>query len=178
MNKACLEILGNGREGIHFSAATAWELSIKARLGKLHLPGPPTQCIPAFMAKQGLLAASGDSSSRRRRLRSPAASSGSLRSPDHRPGNRRTDDHPHRRSCLRKISRGRALVWKMKNRPHGRLFNINGQNLNRRNPKRHSPLPLEPGTARCGFRRRWTAPSTPWDADRSPVRRDGEWCGC
>src|ERR1700734_2894806 len=54
MNKTCLEILENGREEIYFSAATAWELSIKARLGKLHLPGPPAQCIPAFMAKQGL----------------------------------------------------------------------------------------------------------------------------
>ena len=33
---------------------TAWEISIKAGLGKLHLPGPPAQVIPAFMAKQGL----------------------------------------------------------------------------------------------------------------------------
>jgi PIN domain nuclease of toxin-antitoxin system len=54
MNEACREILENGREEIYFSAAAAWELSIKARLGKLHLPGPPAQCIPAFMAKQGL----------------------------------------------------------------------------------------------------------------------------
>jgi PIN domain nuclease of toxin-antitoxin system len=54
MNRACLEILENGREEIYFSAATAWELTIKARLGKLHLPGPPAQCIPAFIAKQGL----------------------------------------------------------------------------------------------------------------------------
>jgi PIN domain nuclease of toxin-antitoxin system len=54
MNDACREILENGREEVYFSAATAWELSIKARLGKLNLPGPPGQCIPAFMAKQGL----------------------------------------------------------------------------------------------------------------------------
>jgi PIN domain nuclease of toxin-antitoxin system len=54
INDACREILENGREEVYFSAATAWELSIKARLGKLHLPGPPGQCIPAFMAKQGL----------------------------------------------------------------------------------------------------------------------------
>lgn len=54
INKVCRDILENGREEIYLSAATAWELSIKARLGKLHLPGPPAQCIPAFMAKQGL----------------------------------------------------------------------------------------------------------------------------
>jgi PIN domain nuclease of toxin-antitoxin system len=54
INDACREILENGQEEVYFSAATAWELSIKARLGKLHLPGPPGQCIPAFMAKQGL----------------------------------------------------------------------------------------------------------------------------
>jgi PIN domain nuclease of toxin-antitoxin system len=54
INDACREILENGRQEVYFSAATAWELSIKARLGKLHLPGPPGQCIPAFMAKQGL----------------------------------------------------------------------------------------------------------------------------
>jgi PIN domain nuclease of toxin-antitoxin system len=54
INPRCLEILENGREEIYFSAATAWEVSIKARLGKLRLPGPPAQCIPAFMAKQDL----------------------------------------------------------------------------------------------------------------------------
>jgi PIN domain nuclease of toxin-antitoxin system len=54
INEDCREILENGREEIYFSAATAWELSIKARMGKLHLPGPPGQCIPAFMARQGL----------------------------------------------------------------------------------------------------------------------------
>jgi PIN domain nuclease of toxin-antitoxin system len=32
-----------------------WDLSIKARLGKLTLPGVPSDCIPAFMAKQRLL---------------------------------------------------------------------------------------------------------------------------
>jgi PIN domain nuclease of toxin-antitoxin system len=54
LNQECRDILENGREEIYFSAATAWEISIKARLGKLHLPGPPAQVIPAFMAKQGL----------------------------------------------------------------------------------------------------------------------------
>ena len=54
INQSCRDILENGREEIYFSAATAWEVSIKARLGKLHLPGPPAHVIPAFMAKQGL----------------------------------------------------------------------------------------------------------------------------
>ena len=54
LNQECRDILENGREEIYFSAATAWEISIKARLGKLHLPGPPAQVIPAFIAKQGL----------------------------------------------------------------------------------------------------------------------------
>jgi PIN domain nuclease of toxin-antitoxin system len=54
LSKNGKEVLDNGKEEVYFSAATAWELSIKARLGKLTLPGPPAECIPAFMAKQGL----------------------------------------------------------------------------------------------------------------------------
>ena len=48
------EILSSGTEEIYFSAATAWELTIKAQLGKLSLPGPPQECIPAFTTRQGL----------------------------------------------------------------------------------------------------------------------------
>jgi PIN domain nuclease of toxin-antitoxin system len=54
LNSACRAIFENGREEIYLSAATAWEVSIKARSGKLNLPGPPAECVPAFMAKQGL----------------------------------------------------------------------------------------------------------------------------
>jgi PIN domain nuclease of toxin-antitoxin system len=49
-----MEILRDGTEEIYFSAATAWEIGIKARLGKLTLPAAPAICIPQFMAKQGL----------------------------------------------------------------------------------------------------------------------------
>lgn len=49
------QILENGRAELYLSAATSWELGIKMRLGKLRLPSPPAQCIPRFMAKQGLL---------------------------------------------------------------------------------------------------------------------------
>ena len=54
INKHGLEILNSGAEEIYFSAATAWEVSIKARLGKLKLPGPPDAVVPAFLEKQGL----------------------------------------------------------------------------------------------------------------------------
>ena len=54
INDGALAILNGGAEEIYFSAATVWELTIKARLGKLVLPGLPQQCIPAFTARQGL----------------------------------------------------------------------------------------------------------------------------
>jgi len=54
INRRGREILESGQSEIYFSAASVWELTIKARLGKLALPAPPAQCIPAFMAKQGL----------------------------------------------------------------------------------------------------------------------------
>ncbi len=54
INKIAREILNDGGEEIYLSAVTSWELSIKMSLGKIHLPAPPGQCIPAFMAKQGL----------------------------------------------------------------------------------------------------------------------------
>ena len=54
ISKAGREILESGQEEVYFSAATSWEISIKMRLGKLQLPAPPAQCIPVFMAKQGL----------------------------------------------------------------------------------------------------------------------------
>lgn len=54
LNSAAQRILENGCEEIYFSAASSWELSIKAGLGKLHLPSSPARCIPEFMAKQRL----------------------------------------------------------------------------------------------------------------------------
>lgn len=54
INQAGRQVLENGQEELYLSAVTAWELSIKMRIGKLHLPSPPAQCIPAFMARQGL----------------------------------------------------------------------------------------------------------------------------
>lgn len=54
ISKRGLEILNNSQQEIYFSAASVWELTIKASLKKLNLPGPPATCIPAFTAKQGL----------------------------------------------------------------------------------------------------------------------------
>ena len=54
LNPSAREIIENGREEIYFSAASHWEIGIKARAGKLQLPASPSQCIPAFIAKQGL----------------------------------------------------------------------------------------------------------------------------
>ena len=55
LNRSAREILENGHEEVYFSAVSSWELTVKARTGKLQLPGPPGRCIPAYMAKQGLI---------------------------------------------------------------------------------------------------------------------------
>jgi len=49
------EILNDGSEELYLSAVSCLEISIKAQMGKLHLPSSPPQCIPLFMAKQRLL---------------------------------------------------------------------------------------------------------------------------
>lgn len=54
ISKAGREILGSGKHEIYFSAATAWEVAIKASIGKLKLPAPPAACVLAFTEKQGL----------------------------------------------------------------------------------------------------------------------------
>lgn len=54
IGQKALDVLRNSENEIYFSAASVWELSIKAQLRKLTLPSPPAVCIPAFMARQGL----------------------------------------------------------------------------------------------------------------------------
>jgi PIN domain nuclease of toxin-antitoxin system len=54
INATGREILESGEEEIYFSAATAWEVSIKAGLGKLKLPASPYTCVTAFTEKQSL----------------------------------------------------------------------------------------------------------------------------
>lgn len=54
LNGNALKILGDGSNDIFVSAASAWEISIKARLGKLRLPLPPAESLPLFMKRQNL----------------------------------------------------------------------------------------------------------------------------
>ena len=49
-----LEILANGDEEVYFSAASSWEIAIKARLGKFRLPEEPIRYVPKRLAEQGI----------------------------------------------------------------------------------------------------------------------------
>jgi PIN domain nuclease of toxin-antitoxin system len=49
---AGLEILRNGREEIYLSAASSWEIAIKAKLGKFQLPEAPGPYVRTRMAAQ------------------------------------------------------------------------------------------------------------------------------
>jgi PIN domain nuclease of toxin-antitoxin system len=54
INKKGRQLLASGREEIYLSAASAWEISIKSALGKLHLPEPPASYVPKRLATQGI----------------------------------------------------------------------------------------------------------------------------
>jgi PIN domain nuclease of toxin-antitoxin system len=51
---AGLEILASAEEDIYLSAASSWEIAIKTRLGKFHLPEPPGRYVPKRLAAQGI----------------------------------------------------------------------------------------------------------------------------
>lgn len=46
-------IVEDVRNGMLFSAASAWEIAIKYRLGKLRLPEPPASYVPDRMRRSG-----------------------------------------------------------------------------------------------------------------------------
>ena len=48
-------IVQDVRNGILLSAASAWEIAIKYRLGKLPLPEPPTVYVPDRLRRSGTL---------------------------------------------------------------------------------------------------------------------------
>ena len=48
------ELLGDTTKEVYFSAASAWEISIKASLGKLRLPASPEAYIPKRLADQAI----------------------------------------------------------------------------------------------------------------------------
>lgn len=54
INKHARAILADGTQDLYFSAASAWEISIKAALGKLQLPDPPARYVTARLAQQGI----------------------------------------------------------------------------------------------------------------------------
>lgn len=54
LNRRAREVLSQEREGVFLSAASSWEISVKFTLGKLQLPEPPAQYIPASMQSWGI----------------------------------------------------------------------------------------------------------------------------
>ena len=55
IGSAGLEILSNGQEEIYLSAASSWEIAIKAKLGKFQLPQAPGPYVRTRMAAQRVL---------------------------------------------------------------------------------------------------------------------------
>lgn len=47
------ELITDGDNEVFFSAASAWEIAIKARLGRVHLSGDLERFIPAHVAANG-----------------------------------------------------------------------------------------------------------------------------
>ena len=55
LNKRARDILSNRSHTLYLSAASSWEIVIKAALGKLPLPEPPEKYIPSRMAAMDVL---------------------------------------------------------------------------------------------------------------------------
>jgi len=54
LNSAAREILADPQHELYFSAASVWEIAIKAAIGKLGFPESPTILVPREMARLGL----------------------------------------------------------------------------------------------------------------------------
>jgi PIN domain nuclease of toxin-antitoxin system len=52
IGRAGLEVLTNGKEDVYLSAASAWEIAIKTKLGKFDLPEPPGRYVPKRLTQQ------------------------------------------------------------------------------------------------------------------------------
>ncbi len=55
LSDEALEAIRYGGNEIYFSAASSWEISIKATLGKLVMPDKPSEFIPSRLARDGIL---------------------------------------------------------------------------------------------------------------------------
>lgn len=56
ISPTCRRIISDGANTIYFSAASAWEIAIKAQIGKLHLPNAPEIYVPDRLARNGMTA--------------------------------------------------------------------------------------------------------------------------
>ena len=54
LNEAAREVLTDPQHELYFSAASVWEIAIKASLGRLQLSEPPRVVVPRETARQGL----------------------------------------------------------------------------------------------------------------------------
>ena len=51
LSSTALELIGDNRNTLYWSAASSWEVSIKYQLGRLPLPDAPEQFLPAELRK-------------------------------------------------------------------------------------------------------------------------------
>lgn len=49
------EVLSAGQDELFFSAASSWEVAIKAAIGKLRLPEPPEDYVPPRIVRAGMM---------------------------------------------------------------------------------------------------------------------------
>ncbi|HET7205574.1 MAG TPA: type II toxin-antitoxin system VapC family toxin [Terriglobales bacterium] len=54
LNSEALQVLREQHQRLFLSAASSWEISIKASLGKLKLPEPASQFVPKRLASLGI----------------------------------------------------------------------------------------------------------------------------
>ncbi len=54
LSAAAREYIADGRNTLFLSAASAWEIAIKCASGRLSLPEPPQEYVPARMQSQGI----------------------------------------------------------------------------------------------------------------------------
>jgi PIN domain nuclease of toxin-antitoxin system len=54
ISRAGLDLLTNGEAKLYLSAASAWEVTIKAKLGKFTLTDPPDTYVPKRLSAQGI----------------------------------------------------------------------------------------------------------------------------
>ena len=50
------KVLSDGEDDLFFSAASSWEIAIKAGIGKLRLPEPPEDYVPPRIVRAGMTA--------------------------------------------------------------------------------------------------------------------------